>query len=73
MLFSTEDLRKDVLEIRAQLRAGTLSNAVARTLLVGAKIALDTLRVEMDAARLGCEFGAIDLSTISRAKLKRVA
>lgn len=59
---TTADLRKDVLAIRQELRAGTLSNSVARTLLHGAKIALDTLRTEMEAKRLGCAFGPIDLS-----------
>jgi len=73
---STEDLRNDVLMIGEELRNGTISNAVARTLLHRAKIALDTLRTEIDVARLGCDFRSVDMAEERRNKessIRRVA
>lgn len=74
---STEELRDDVLRIRADLRAGNISNTVARTLLNGAKIALDTLRAEMEATRLGAIFNDVHMTEKVRNKqastLRRVA
>lgn len=64
----TEEMRDDVLQIREDLRSGKLSNAVARTLLYGTKIAVDTLKIEMDAARLGCDFHAVALRDEDRKK-----
>lgn len=66
MTSTTEMLRDDVLQIRKDLRSGALSNSVARTLLVGAKIALDTLRAEMEATRLGAAFQPIEFHSADR-------
>lgn len=68
MVCDTEELRDDVLKIRDDLRAGKISNAVARTLLYGAKIAVDNLKIEIEAARLGCEFHAVALHDADRKK-----
>jgi len=65
---TTEQLRDDVLNIRTELRAGKLSNSVARTLLVAAKIALDTLKAEMEASRLGAAFNPVDFHASDRNK-----
>lgn len=67
---NTEDLRDDVLQIRADLRAGKISNAVARTLLYGAKTAVDTLKLEIEAARLGCAFDTVPLHEAERNRSK---
>lgn len=73
-LSTTQELREDLLAIRQELRNGTLSNAVARTLLQGAKFALDTLRLEMDVARLGCDFGSVNLRQEDRnGKIRKAA
>lgn len=63
---STEALRSDVLQIRSDLADGKMTTSVARTLLLGAKIALDTLRVEMEAKKMGSNFGAVMLSEAER-------
>jgi hypothetical protein len=65
---TTEDLRNDVIKIRDQLEAGTISNAIARTLIFGSKIVLDTLKVEMEAARLGTSFSAVHFDEEDRPK-----
>jgi hypothetical protein len=75
---STEELRDDIMQIRKDLRSGVLSNAVARTLLQGAKHALETTRLEMEAQRLGCEFTPVyfkqeDRAAAARSKIRAVA
>lgn len=72
---NTEELGRDVMEIARAVRDGTLSNPIARTLLGAAKIRLDTLRMEMDAARLGSSFSSVmfDESARNKSHLKRVA
>lgn len=67
---NTEQLRDDVLSIRQELRDGKVSNSVARTLLQGAKIALETLKAEMEASRLGADFKAVELHEEVRAEQK---
>lgn len=49
----TEALRADVLHIREELRAGRMSNATARTMLYGAKVAIETVKLEMAAKQIG--------------------
>lgn len=58
---TTEDLRDDVLQIRQDLRNGKISNAVARTLIQAAKVAMDTLSLEIKAKQLGCDFESVHL------------
>lgn len=71
---TTEEVRSNVQEIGQALRAGTISNAVARTLLQEAKVTLDSLKLEMEAARLGCTFRAVSLNEADRNNgLRRVA
>lgn len=72
---TTEDLGNDVMEIARSVRDGSLSNTVARTLLNAAKLRLDALKMEMEAARLGANFGTVKLAESERNKshLKRVA
>lgn len=72
---TTEKLRDDVLEIRKQLRAGTISNTVARSLIMAAKVELDTLKAEMEAARLGAAFETVQYHSNDRSKdqIRRVA
>jgi hypothetical protein len=57
---NTEKLRDEILEIRTQLRDGSIANNVARSLILAAKVELDTLKAEMEAARLGVSFQSID-------------
>lgn len=64
----TQVLRDYVVSVQKRLELGELSNSVARTLLHSAKITLDTLRTEMEAARLGCEFGAVAFDERDRNK-----
>lgn len=74
--YDTSDIVKEVLELGADLRAGKISNPVARTLLLRAKMAFDGVRIEMEAARMGCEFSSVILDAKERTKkgtLKRVA
>jgi hypothetical protein len=72
---STEELRNEVQEIVRAVRDGTLSTTIARTLLLGAKITLDSVKMEMEAARLGSSFSAVRFAEAERNKssLKRVA
>lgn len=63
---TTEELRNSVFEIGKQLREGRISNPIARTLLHEAKIALDTLRIEMEATRLGADFSAVFFKATDR-------
>jgi hypothetical protein len=58
---TTEDLRDDILQIRQDLREGKIANAVARTLIHAAKVALDTIAVEMKAKQMGCDFNAVQM------------
>jgi hypothetical protein len=69
----TQELRSDVLQIRQDLRDGKISNQVARTLLFGAKTAVDTLKLEMDAAKLGCDFRPVAMNQEDRPSIRRVA
>lgn len=61
----SETLRLDVLAIRADLRNGKLSNAVARTLLYGAKVAIDTWKIEIEASRLGCDIQPLPVEGVT--------
>lgn len=72
---NTEELRAEILQIMADLSAGKISNTVARTQLIGARAAIETMRVEMEAKRLGPCFEAVSFNAADRAKpkLKRVA
>ena len=65
---TTEELREEAMGIGQALRSGKISNSVARTLLLGTKVALDTLRTEMEATRLGADFYAVELSQDNRIK-----
>lgn len=68
---NTKLLRDDVLKIREDLRAGIITNAVARTLLAGAKIAIDTMKVEAAVATLGTDLKTVEFDTTPR--LRQVA
>lgn len=63
---TTETLRDDILKIRDDLRAGRITNTVARTLISAAKEALASLKLEIEAARLGAGFSAVELSEKDR-------
>lgn len=60
-MMNTDTLRTDVLDVRRKLLSGEISNTVARTLLLGSRIIIDSIRVEIDAARLGCEFKPVEV------------
>lgn len=71
---NTEHLRDDVEQIRADLRAGKISNTVARTLIMAAKSELDSLKLEIEAARLGSDFRSVEFHEDERnKKLRAVA
>jgi hypothetical protein len=68
---TTEKLRDEVLTIRRELRAGAISNTVARSLIMAAKVELDTLKAEMEAARLGAAFESLEYHSNDRTKTDR--
>lgn len=73
-LRDTEKLRDEIAELRDQLRAGKISNAVARTLILAARFELESLKAEMEAARLGTSFQALTYHAQDRNRsLKSVA
>lgn len=63
---TTEKLRDEVLTIRKKLMEGTISNTVARSLIMAAKVELDTIKAEMEAARLGAAFDAVSYHSSDR-------
>jgi hypothetical protein len=65
---TTEKLRDEVLAIRRELRAGAISNTVARSLIMAAKVELETLKAEMEAARLGAAFESVEYHSTDRPK-----
>lgn len=69
-LKDTQAMRDDVLEIRAALREGKLTNTVARTLIMASKVVYDSLKLEIEAARLGADFKAVDFHQEDRNKPK---
>jgi hypothetical protein len=65
-ILTTQDLRDDVLQIRQDLREGKITNAIARTLIHSAKVALDSVMIEMRAKQLGSGFEAVHLHESER-------
>lgn len=71
----TETLREEIAVVRGKLQAGTISNSVARSIILAARFELESLKAEMEAVRLGTSFSAVRYREVDRSKtnLKRVA
>lgn len=67
-LETVESLADEAKTIQGKLEAGTMSNAVARTLLAAIKLRMDGFRMNMQASSLGCDI--IDHATHARDRIK---
>jgi hypothetical protein len=76
-LRDTEKLRDKIADLTDKLLEGKISNAVARSAILGARFQLESLKAEMEAVRLGSSFRAVAFHEADRhtenTKLRRVS
>lgn len=66
MFNNTVELRNEMVKLYKQVHDGEISNNVARTKVLVAKTIIDTLKVEITAASLGKQFGAVAFNDAER-------
>jgi hypothetical protein len=71
MIENNEDIVEDVLDIRKLLREGKMSNGVARTLIMGSKVALSGMKLGLLAQQMGVDFEPVYYKDEKRKERKK--